>query len=311
MAGRTALHIDMVLWDARLRAGILLLRLLAMADPLHPSRSAVPPSPPGVIGGWQQVSPPAGFAFSGSDPVAAAGEAAAAVPLRCWLSLPVDASPRAGILVLPEVFGINAWVRSVADRLAAAGYAALAVPLFARTAPELELGYDAASLSLGRSHKERTRTGELLLDLQLAADWLSARLGDSTVPLGCLGFCFGGHVAMLAATLPRIAASCDFYGAGVASGRPGGGPPTLELLPRIRGRLLCVCGDQDPLIPAADVQAIERAMAAAPDPGRHRLIREPRAGHGFLCEARADFEPAAAARGWQTLLAFFAEALQE
>jgi len=41
-------------------------------------------------------------------------------------------------LVLPEVFGLNAWLRSVAGRLRAEGYAALVLPLFARTAPGLE-----------------------------------------------------------------------------------------------------------------------------------------------------------------------------
>ena len=46
----------------------------------------------------------------------------------------------------------------------------------------------------------------------------------------------GGHLALLAATLPVIAASADFYGAGVSSGRPGGGPPSLELVPQIPGR---------------------------------------------------------------------------
>ena len=72
----------------------------------------------------------------------------------------------------------------------------------------------------------------------------------------CGGFCFGGHVALLAATLPAVAVTVDFYGAGVASGRPGGGPPSLELVPSIGGTLLCICGDGDPLIPAADVAAI-------------------------------------------------------
>lgn len=231
------------------------------------------------------------------------------VPLRCWLSVPAEHPPRAGVLVLPEVFGINAWVRSVADRLAAAGYAALAVPLFARTAPELELGYDEASLQLGRSHKERTTSALLLADLEQAAEWLAERLPDPAAPLGCVGFCFGGHVAMLAASLSRIAATCDFYGAGVASGRPGGGAPTLEALPRIAGRLICFCGELDPLIPQADVQAIERALATVPDSGRHSLIRVPDAGHGFMCEARGDYRAEAAAQGWRTMLSFFGDAL--
>ena len=56
---------------------------------------------------------------------------------------------RGAVLVLPEVFGLNGWVRRVADRLAGEGYAALAMPIFERTAPGLELGYDAAGLAAG------------------------------------------------------------------------------------------------------------------------------------------------------------------
>lgn len=269
--------------------------------------SSLPGPAAGITASWQLLPaapapPPAVGAGEGQTPVEP-------VPLRCWLALPAQRPPRAGVLVLPEVFGINGWVRSVAERLAVEGYAALAVPLFARTAPELELGYDEASLQLGRSHKERTRTPELLADLSHAAGWLAARLGRPSAPLGCVGFCFGGHVAMLAASLPCVEATCDFYGAGVASGRPGGTEPTLAVVPGIGGRLLCFCGDRDPLIPEVDVQAIEAALAAAPQPERHRLIRVPGAGHGYLCEARADFQPEAAAQAWRTMLAFFAEAL--
>ena len=63
-------------------------------------------------------------------------------PLRCWQELAPQA--RSVVLVLPEVFGINGWMRSVAARLAAAGHVALVMPLFARTAPALDLGYDDA-----------------------------------------------------------------------------------------------------------------------------------------------------------------------
>jgi carboxymethylenebutenolidase len=252
--------------------------------------ASVPPADPTVHGSWQ-VLPPLRLPQ---------------VPLRAWLASPAkDTLPRGGVLVLPEVFGINGWVRSVANRLAAQGYVALAVPLFARTAPDLELGYDQDSLVEGRAHKEHTSTAELLLDLGQAADWLRGWLGTPGAPLGCVGFCFGGHGALLAATLPQIGATCDFYGAGVASGRPGGGPPSLELVPEIPGRLLCFCGDQDELIPEADVLAIERALRGS----RHRLIRVPQAGHGFMCEAREAFRAPAAELGWQQMLALFAAEL--
>ncbi len=236
------------------------------------------------------------------------------VPLRCWWARPADGPPRAGVLVLPEVFGLNGWIRGVTERLAAAGYAALAVPLFARTAPDLELDYGPDELALGRSHKERTRTDQLLADLGLAAAWLQQQLPPAAAAggLGCVGFCFGGHVALLAASLPAVAATVDFYGAGVAAGRPGGGPPSLELVPTIGGTLLCICGREDPLIPAADVAAIETALAAAnaaraavnASTGLHRLVLL-EGGHGFMCAARSDHHPASAAAGWSLLLDAF------
>ncbi len=228
------------------------------------------------------------------------------VPLRCWWAAPAQPA-RGAILVLPEVFGINAWVRSVADRLALEGYAALAVPLFARSAPALELGYSADDLAEGRSHKDRTSSAELLADLDVACQWLQERTGAGL--LGCVGFCFGGHAALLAASLPQIAATADFYGAGVASGRPGGGPPTLEVLPEVTGRVWCFCGRRDPLMPAAELAAIGAALRQADPAGvRHRLI-ELEAGHGFMCEARPDHDPVAAAAGWQGMLDLFASTL--
>lgn len=238
------------------------------------------------------------------------------VPLRCWWARPADGPPRAGVLVLPEVFGINGWIRSVTQRLAEAGYGALAVPLYARTAPELELGYGPEELALGRSHKERTRTDQLLSDVGLAADWLQQQLPSPAAGLGCVGFCFGGHVALLAATLPAVAVTVDFYGAGVASGRPGGGPASLELVPSINGTLLCICGDGDPLIPPEDVAEIEtalsaanaaRVLAAVPAPPHRLVLLE--GGHGFMCAARPDHRPEAAAAGWSLLLDSFEQGL--
>ena len=91
------------------------------------------------------------------------------VCLRCWWAEPkeqlndIDFN-RVEIvyIVLPEVFGLNAWVRSVADRLAAQAFGP-AVPLFARTAPDLELAYDASDLAEGRRHKDATTSEQILL----------------------------------------------------------------------------------------------------------------------------------------------------
>ena len=111
--------------------------------------------------------------------------------LRCWWSAPsetqhdinkLSASNRAYI-VLPEVFGVNAWVRSVADRLAAQGIPALAVPLFARTAPELELAYETSDLAQGRAHKDATTASQILSDVSAAITWLQRRCPRSAAAL--------------------------------------------------------------------------------------------------------------------------------
>ena len=171
-------------------------------------------------------------------------------------------------IVLPEVFGVNGWVRSVADRLAAHGHPALAVPLFARTAPGLELAYEPSDLAQGRRHKDATTTEQILGDVAAAVSWLGARYPRAAVHV--VGFCFGGHAAFLAATLPGVEHAFDFYGAGVSRMRPGGGEPSLALLPEIQARLTCVFGTADPLIPSEDREAIGVALRQV-DPAGQRL----------------------------------------
>ena len=231
------------------------------------------------------------------------------VRLRCWWAEPqehvndIDLKLRRNrvYIVLPEVFGLNAWVRSVADRLAAQGYPALAVPLFARTAPDLELAYDASDLAEGRRHKDATTSEQILADVAAAVSWFRACYPQADIHV--VGFCFGGHAAFLAATLPGVEHAFDFYGAGVSRMRPGGGEPSLALLPEIKARLTCVFGTADPLIPAEDRQAIGAALNKVdPEGQRLRVVECADADHGFMCEARSAFNPQASAQGWRLLL---------
>ena len=93
----------------------------------------------------------------------------------------------------------------------------------------------------------------------------------------------------MAATLPEVAATFDFYGARVSTDRPGGGPPTLAVVLQISGKLLCFCGDHDSLMPPEALAAIEVALAAS---GQPPLI-----------------VAAAAAEGWSQMLALLDERL--
>ena len=83
---------------------------------------------------------------------------------------------------------------------------------------------------------------------------------------------------------------------------PGGGAPTLELLPQVSGAFTCLFGLDDPLIPASDRAAIEAALQAAdPEGQRLRVVSYAGADHGFMCDARAAFNDKAASAGWRLL----------
>ena len=139
-----------------------------------------------------------------------------AVPLRCWWATPVSdqhdidaiTSQNRVFIVLPEVFGVNAWVRSVADRLAAHGCPALAVPLFARTAPALELAYEPSDLAQGRRHKDATTSDQILADVAAAVSWFRARYPQAAIHV--VGFCFGGMPLFLRPRCPGLSTPLIF-----------------------------------------------------------------------------------------------------
>ena len=212
------------------------------------------------------------------------------VRLRCWWAeSQVEANDietksyfNRVYIVLPEVFGVNAWVRSVADRLAVQGHRALALPLFARTAPGLELAYEPCDLAEGRRHKDATTAAQILADVAAAIAWVRLRCPQAAIHV--VGFCFGGHAAFLAATLPEVEAAFDFYGAGLSRMRPGGGEPSSALLAAIKGQLMCVSGKADPLIPAEDRDDIGAALINPDRSGQlQRFVVCAGADHCLMC----------------------------
>ena len=118
-----------------------------------------------------------------------------------------------------------------------------------------------------------------------------------------MGFCFGGHAAFLAATLPGVEYVFDFYGAGVSRMRPGAGEPSLALLLEVQARLTCVFGTADLLIPPEDREVIGAAIRKVDPAGqRLRFVECADADHGFMCEDRSSFNPQASAQGLRLLL---------
>lgn len=223
--------------------------------------------------------------------------------ILAYLAEPSRPGRFGAVVVIQEVFGVNSHIREVTERLAGAGYVAIAPHIYHRQAPGFEAGYTQAELELGRTYKQGTTAEELIMDVQGAIAHLYSKANVIPEGVGCIGFCFGGHVAYLAATLPQVRATASFYGAGIATMTPGGGEPTLSRTADIKGTLYGFFGEKDPLISAQEVDQIEAVLIKHGVP--HKIFRYPEADHGFFCDQRYSYNPEAARDAWEQVLQLF------
>jgi carboxymethylenebutenolidase len=226
--------------------------------------------------------------------------------IDAYLARPKGSGTFPAVIVFQEIFGINAHIRDVTERIAKEGYVAIAPALFQRQAPGFETGYTSDDIAIGRTYKTQTNVAELIGDTQATLQYLRSLPHVKPQSIGSIGFCFGGHVAYLAATLPDIKATASFYGAGIATLTPGGGPPTITLTDKIQGTVYAFFGDRDASIPAAEVEQISNALSISQIP--HQIFHYP-ADHGFFCDQRRSYDPKSAADAWTQVLRLFREIL--
>ena len=119
-----------------------------------------------------------------------------------------------GIVLCQEIFGINAYIREVADQYAAEGYTVLAPDLFWRMQPDVELGYSQAEWERAFDFMKRFDVDKGIEDISVAASALRTR-PESTGKVGALGFCLGGKLAYLTAARVNVDASVCYYGVGL------------------------------------------------------------------------------------------------
>jgi carboxymethylenebutenolidase len=224
------------------------------------------------------------------------------------------AQPRAkgsfpAVIVFQEIFGVNAHIRDVAERVAREGYVAIAPAMYQRFAPGFEVGYGPEDIEIGREYKAQTTAANLLGDTQATIAYLRQLANVRPEAIGTIGFCFGGHVAYLVATLPDIKATASFYGAGIATMTPGGGAPTITRTSEIQGVLYAFFGSDDASIPLEEVEQIETELTT--NGVQHQVFVYPNAGHGFFCDRRESYRPDAAAEAWQQALQLFQEQIQK
>ncbi len=195
-------------------------------------------------------------------------------------------TPKGGMVVAQEIFGVNSHIRNVCDRLADAGYVATAPALFDRFVRDFESGYTPDEVAHARTHISKIDWDKMLLDIQAAADDVR-----STGPVGVIGFCMGGSIAYLSAVrLSGLSAAVAFYGGQIV--RFADEKPKCPVQMHF--------GEQDASIPMSDVEIIKQKR---PDAEIHVYS----AGHGFNCDERSAFHAESSKLAWQRTLDFLAK----
>jgi carboxymethylenebutenolidase len=207
-------------------------------------------------------------------------------------------TPKGGVVVVQEAFGVNDHIEDVARRFAAEGWLAVAPHLFHRSG-DPKLGY--GDMSQVMPHMQALTAEGVLADVDAAIDHLTGA-GIPPGRIGIVGFCMGGTVALVTAARRDLGAAVSFYGGGVTEGRFGFGP-LVEEATGLRAPWLGLYGDLDQGIP---VEGVEQLRAAAASSGQEtELVRYPEAGHGFHCDQRDSYEPKSAQDAWARTLAWF------
>jgi carboxymethylenebutenolidase len=205
--------------------------------------------------------------------------------LNAYRAVP-EGTPRGGVVVIQEVWGLNHWVRSVVDRFAEHGFLAVAPAMFDR----IEFGYESDNYG----PEQFVVIGELMKKFDPAAALLdveaAVKAASEAGKVGITGYCFGGTTTWRAAHAGLgLSAASGYYGGGI--------PNYIELDPKIP--LEMHYGDQDSGIPLEQIEALKARHPEVP-------IHVYAAGHGFCNGDRpANFNLEACTKASARTLDFF------
>lgn len=209
-----------------------------------------------------------------------------------YLCRPGEAAPRAAILLLQEIFGVNPHIRSVAERFARQGYVVLAPDLFHRIQPGYEAGYDDIGASIKLAMQYGAEDAEA--DLRAAVTALARVDGVRADRIAAVGFCMGGRLSFVANGVAPLRCAVSFYGS-IA-------PDKLSYAATQSGPVMLLWAGQDAHIShEAGRQAVDTLRGL----GKPYVNVEFSAqNHGFFCDARGDYDAGAAAQAWALVNAF-------
>jgi carboxymethylenebutenolidase len=200
--------------------------------------------------------------------------------LVAYLSNP-GGTPRGGIVVIQEIFGVTRHIRAVADQYAAAGFSAIAPALFDRVERGVDVPY--TDVAKGVAYMQKMKSETVMLDVQAALNRLTA-----AGKLGIVGYCWGGTMAYLAAARLKIAAAVAYYGGGIDK----------CIAEKPRCPIMFHFGEKDAHIPLATVEKIKTAVPEG-------IFHAYSADHGFNCTDRASYDAPSAKLAFERSVEFF------
>jgi len=205
-----------------------------------------------------------------------------------YLAMP-QGKPKGGVVVIQEIFGVNAHIRETADRFAKNGYAAIAPAFFDRAQKGFETGYEAKDIELGRSMVPKVPIEKAMMDAQAAID----DLRKHNLKVGVVGYCWGGSMTWAAACrLEGVSAASSYYGGMVLN--------MADEKPKCPTELHF--GETDASIPIDKVREFQAKRPELP------MFIYP-AGHGFFCDHRASYHKESAELAFKRTLELFAKNL--
>ena len=197
-----------------------------------------------------------------------------------------DKSPRGGIVLLQEIFGVTGYIRRVCEGYAGHGYHVVAPALFDRIRPGIELTYSKEDAVTGRELRSKIPWEQTFADLEAA----KARL-KSVGKVATLGYCWGGTISWRAAGhVEGIAGAVCYYGTQIA--------PYTEEQPRCP--VLMHFGDKD------HIATLEHAGALRAAQGARVEIQVYPAGHSFSCDETPNYHAPSAKLALRRSLEFLA-----
>ncbi len=199
-----------------------------------------------------------------------------------YLSLP-PTGRGPGLVIIQEIWGVNAHIRAVADQYAMDGYVVVAPDIFWRQEPNVDLTYDEAGTKRAYQLMQGMNGPDAVADLVATVQALRVR-PEMTRTVGAVGYCMGGRLAYHLAASGTIDAAVCYYGGGIQN--------NLDAAQSISVPILFHYAALDAHIPAAAVDAVKKAFDGRPNAQFH-LYQD--ADHGFNCWGRPMYNQRASA----------------